>query len=77
MRRMNADEVSLTIAPNVPIAEMLCQRLKEHGIPAYYLDVSPVTGALGGAAVNPSFGVEIVVNASDVERAKHVLDSTA
>lgn len=72
---MSDDPVALTIAPNVPMADMLCQRLKQHGIPAYYRDVSPVTGVLGGAAVNPAFGVEILVNTSDLERAEQVIDA--
>ena len=73
---MNDGAVSVTIAPNVPIADMLCQRLREQGIPSYYRDVSPVTGVLGGSAVNPAFGVEILVNAADVERARQILDAT-
>jgi hypothetical protein len=71
---MSNEPVPLTIAPNVPMAEMLCQRLKAEGIPAFYRDLSPVTGALGGSGVNPAFGVEIFVNPEDRERAEQLLD---
>ncbi len=32
-----ADAVKLTLAPNGPLTDVLCQRLREHGIPAFYV----------------------------------------
>lgn len=68
-----SDPVALTTAPNVPMAEVLCGKLKEAGIPAYYRDVMPFTGVWGGSGVNPANPVEIFVRPEDLERARHVL----
>jgi hypothetical protein len=68
-----SDSVPVTTAPNVPMAEVLCGKLKEAGIPAYYADVLPIAGILGGSGVNPANPVEIFVRPEDIERARHVL----
>jgi hypothetical protein len=61
------------MAPNVPMAELLCGRLKEAGIPAYYRDASAFVGVLGGSGVNPALPVEIYVNPDDLECARQIL----
>lgn len=68
-----SEPVAVTTAPNVPMAEVLCGKLKEAGIPAYYRDFMAFTGIWGGSGVNPANPVEIVVRPEDLERARHVL----
>ena len=68
-----SDPVAVTTAPNVPMAEVLCGKLKEAGIPAYYRDFMSFMGIWGGSGANPANPVEIVVRPEDLERARHVL----
>jgi hypothetical protein len=68
-----SEQVPLTTAPNVPLAEVLCGRLREAGIPSYYKDASVFGGPWGGSGANPSVPVEIYVNLEDLERARGLL----
>jgi hypothetical protein len=68
-----SDPVPLTTAPNVPMAEVLCGKLKEAGIPSYYKDAMVFSGLWGGSGVNPAVPVEIYVNPEDLERARQLL----
>jgi hypothetical protein len=68
-----SDPVPLTSAPNVPMAEVLCGKLKEAGIPSYYKDAMVFGSPWGGAGVNPAVPVEIYVNPEDLERARQLL----
>ncbi len=77
MRLMASDPVPVTIAPNVPIAELLCEKLKDAGIPAYYRDAAFVGRVWRGAAVNPGAACEILVRPEDLERAAQVVSPDA
>jgi hypothetical protein len=69
------EPVPLTTAPNVPMAEVLCGRLKDAGIPSYYRGTSGTVGfLLGGSAVNPANPVEIYVRPDDLARARQLID---
>ena len=67
--------VKLVTLPNVPLADLWCQRLREQGIEAFYTDagVAPYSGIYGGAAVNPGFPAEVWVGQHDAERALQLL----
>jgi hypothetical protein len=41
-----SEPVPLTIAPNGPLAEVLCAKLREYGIPAFYRATSPWGGGV-------------------------------
>lgn len=67
--------VKLATVPNVPLADLWCQRLEDEGIEAFYKSgpASPnFVGAYGGPDTNPSFPVEIWVGEHDVERAREL-----
>ena len=67
--------VKLVTLPNVPLAELWCQRLKEQGIEAFWKDASlnPITMVYGGAAANPTAPAEVWVGQHDAERALQLL----
>jgi hypothetical protein len=62
----------LTVAPNLPIAEMLCQELRSNGIEAFYKGALP-SGLGGVASVNPASPAEIWVSEADLDRARQFL----
>jgi hypothetical protein len=67
------DAVKLTLVPNVPLAELWCQRLRENGIEAFYKAGSPFGGdAVGIADLNPGLPAEIWVGENDTERARQL-----
>lgn len=68
-----SDPVVLMTAPNVPMAEVLCGKLKEAGIGSYYQDAMGFTGLWGGSAVNPALPVAIYVYPDDIDRARRVV----
>jgi hypothetical protein len=69
--------VRLTQVPNVPIAEMLCSRLRANGIEAYYRGLSPFGwGAIGTADLNPALPAEIMVGEHQLDQARRLLDAT-
>jgi hypothetical protein len=67
-----ADAAKLTLAPNGPLADLLCQRLREHGIPAFYRATSPWGGGVNNS-LDPAFPAEVYVRPEDVERAKKLI----
>ena len=64
--------VKLVTLPNVPLAELWCQRLKEHGIEAFYKGGSPLAG-IYGTALNQNQPAELWVGEHDAERAQELL----
>lgn len=67
------DAVKLTLVPNVPLAELWCQRLRENGIEAFYKAGSPFGGeGVGIADLNPGLPAEIWVGEADAERARQL-----
>jgi Putative prokaryotic signal transducing protein len=67
------DAVKLTLVPNVPLAELWCQRLRENGIEAFYKAGSPFGAeAVGIADLNPGLPAEIWVGEHDAERARQL-----
>jgi hypothetical protein len=68
------DEARVTIVSNDAEAEMLCGLLRLEGIKCYFRKTNYGAGSTDGML--SSFGpTEIVVGASDLERAREVLDS--
>ncbi|MFL5964896.1 MAG: DUF2007 domain-containing protein [Gaiellaceae bacterium] len=65
--------VKLTQVPNVPLAEMICSRLRANGIEAFYKGISPYAAAGGLAPTDPAFPAEIWVGAGHVEQARQLL----
>jgi hypothetical protein len=66
--------VKLAQVPNVPTAEMVCARLREAGIEAFYKAATPFGGQGSGISdLNPALPVEIWVGERQVERARHLL----
>jgi hypothetical protein len=63
--------VKLTFAPNVPIAEAICSRLRANGIEAFYKRL-PVAQAFG-AGTNDLAPVEVWVAEHDLARARALL----
>ena len=67
------DAVKLTLVPNVPLAELWCQRLRQNGIEAFYKGGSPFGGqGVGIADLNPGLPAEIWVGENDTERAREL-----
>jgi hypothetical protein len=62
----------LTVVPNLPIAEMLCQELRSNGIEAFYKGALP-SGLGGVASVNPASPAEIWVSEADLDQARQFL----
>jgi hypothetical protein len=68
------DEARVTIVSNDAEAQMLCGLLRLEGIECYFRKTNIGAGSTDGML--SSFGpTEIVVRASDLERAREVLDS--
>lgn len=67
-----SEPVRLTIAPNGPLAEVLCGKLRDHGIEAFYTATSPWGGGVVNS-LNPAFPAEVYVSADDLERAKKLI----
>jgi len=64
------DAVRLALVPNVPLAEVWCQRLGQSGIEAFYKPASPFGAqGVGIANLNPALPVEIWVGGDDAVRA--------
>ena len=67
------DAVKLALVPNVPLAEMWCQRLRENGIEAFYKGGSPYLAGVGATAdLNPLLPAEIWVGEDDAGRARQL-----
>lgn len=70
--------VKLATLPNVPLADLWCQRLREEGIEAFHKSSPyPISGIYGGAAVNPAVPVEVWIGQHDVERARQLFPELA
>jgi hypothetical protein len=67
-----ADPIKLTVAPNGPLAEMLCAKLRENGIAAFYRATSPWGGGVNNG-LDPAFPAEVYVRPKDLERAKKLI----
>lgn len=69
----------LATLPNVPMAELWCQRLREEGIEAFIKDagVAPYSGIEGGATVNPTWPAEVWIGQHNVERAQQLFPELA
>jgi hypothetical protein len=67
-----ADPVRLTTAPNSPLAEMLCERLRANGIKAFYRATSPWGGGVT-SSIDPAFPAEVYVQEQDLESARGFL----
>jgi hypothetical protein len=64
--------VKLATVPNASLADLLCQRLREQGIEAFYKSTTYLTSFYGGALVNPGLPQEIWVGEHSVERARQL-----
>jgi len=71
--------VKLATVPNVPMADLWCQRLREEGIEALYRSgaATPALVGDGGPWLNPSFPVEVWVGEHDVARARELFPELA
>jgi hypothetical protein len=67
------DSVKLTTVPNVPLADLWCQRLRDEGIEAFYKPAPYLTSFYGGAATNPGLPQEIWVGEHSAERAAQLM----
>ena|SRR5947209_4768458 len=73
------NSAKLATVPNVPLADLWCQRLRNEGVPAYYQS-GPATPAFvgeGGAGLNPWLPVEIWVGEHDLARARELFPELA
>jgi hypothetical protein len=74
------NSVKLATVPNMPFADMWCQRLREEGIEAFY---KPSPYSLGGplyagvAGANPGLPVELWVGEHSVGRARELFPELA
>jgi|SRR5947209_19147876 len=68
--------VKLATVPNMPLADLWCQRLRAEGIEAYYTS-GFVQGIFGGPAANPAFPTEIRVGEHDLPRARELFPELA
>jgi hypothetical protein len=65
--------VRLALVPNVPLADVWCQRLRQNGIEAYCTGASPFVAGTGATAdLNPALPVEIWVGEHDAGRARQL-----
>jgi hypothetical protein len=65
--------VKLATVPNVPLADLWCQRLRQEGIETFSKSSPfPISGIYGGAAVNPAVPTEVWVGEHDVERVREL-----
>jgi hypothetical protein len=65
--------VKLATVPNVPLADLWCQRLREEGIEAFYKGSPYLAGAYGGlSGMNPGLPAEVWVGQHSVERARQL-----
>jgi hypothetical protein len=64
--------VKLTIAPNVPLAEAICSRLRDNGIEAYW-SRPPVSQGFG-EGTGDLMPAEVWVAEQDLERAQALLE---
>ena len=68
------DVVAVGVVPNVPIAEMVIEQLRNEGIEAFFKSAG--LGSWGVTSVTgPSSPCEIFVQRADAERAKALLPS--
>jgi hypothetical protein len=66
--------VKLATLPNVPLADLWRQRLKEHGIEAFLKTGSPfMYGAYGGPQLSPGQPAELWVGQHDAKRAVQLM----
>jgi hypothetical protein len=65
--------VRLATVPNVPMADLWCQRLREEGIEAFQKGAPYLPAVYGGVAgANPGLPTEVWVGAHDAERAREL-----
>jgi hypothetical protein len=68
------DVVAVGLVPNVPLAEMVIEELRNEGIEAFYKSAG--LGSWGASSVSgPASPCEIYVQRADAERAKELLPS--
>ncbi len=67
----------LATVPNVPLADLWCQRLREEGIEAFYKAPPYGIGVYGGASTNPGLPTEVWVGERNVERARQLFPELA
>jgi hypothetical protein len=64
--------VKLANVPNVALADLWCQRLRDEGIEAFYKPTPYLTSFYGGAMTNPGLPQEIWVGEHSAERAREL-----
>jgi hypothetical protein len=65
--------VKLATVPNVPMADLWCQRLREEGIEAFQKGAPYLPAIYGGVAgANPGLPTEVWVGEHDAERAREL-----
>jgi hypothetical protein len=69
--------VRLATVPNVPMADMWCQRLRDEGIEAFVKGSPMLPAIYGGSAANPGMPTEIWVGQHDVKRAQELFPELA
>jgi hypothetical protein len=66
------DVVAVGLVPNVPLAEMVIEELRNEGIEAFYKSAGLGSGA-GTSVTGPASPCEIYVQRADAERARELL----
>ena len=70
--------VKLTTLPNVPLADLWCQRLRQEGIEAFYKTGGFGVGLGGGLpGPNPGRPTEIWIGEHDLQRARELFHELA
>jgi hypothetical protein len=65
--------VKLALVPNVALAEVWCQRLRQNGIEAFYKGASPFGAeGVGIADLNPALPAEVWVGQDDAAQARQL-----
>jgi len=64
--------VKLATVPNVPMADLWCQRLREEGIEAFQKGAPMLPAIYGGSGANPGMPTEVWVGQHDAERAREL-----
>ena len=64
--------VKLATVPNVPMADMWCQRLRDEGIEAFQKGAPMLPAIYGGSAANPGMPTEVWVGQHEASRAREL-----
>ena len=69
--------MKLATVPNIPMADLWCQRLRDEGIEAFQKGAPYLPALYAASGANPGLPTEVWVGQHDIERARELFPELA